>query len=59
LELRPFAWAVEAPDGWVSLYRDQTRALEFAARCHGLLIPLFDLRNTDVPSTEDVGTKGE
>jgi hypothetical protein len=44
-EGRVYAWAVEAPDGFVSLFKEHGRAVEYAARCHGVVIPLFDLRD--------------
>jgi hypothetical protein len=44
---RVFAWAVEVPGGFVALFLEHPRAVEYASRCHGVVVPLFDLREAD------------
>lgn len=47
----PYAWAVEFKDEFKALILDRARAIQYAADSHGVLVPLYDLRELE-PKTQ-------
>jgi hypothetical protein len=43
----PYAWAVETANDFKALILDRTRATQYAADSHGILVPLYDLRELE------------
>lgn len=46
----PWAWRVVLPDGFVAALGDEGSARDFAAKNHGLLVPLAPMENPDAPT---------
>ena len=44
---QPYAWAVEFGKGQRAVLLDHARAEEYAARSHGVIVPLFDQRDAE------------
>lgn len=43
----PYAWAVQFGNDLKALFQDRSKAEQYAANSHGVLIPLYDLRPLD------------
>lgn len=50
LVLLPYAWAVEFRNDLRALLLERARAEQYAVSSHGILVPLYDLRELDKPA---------
>ncbi len=49
----PFAWAVIFRDDLHALFNERSSAEKYAAAAHGILVPLYDLRELEPKDEED------